>query len=556
MDALSELGAVIELTSDTWDDYGHRTTLAASLIQASGAQPLGRIKLLIRDEVATAAALNRLISEGWDGFFPLPNADYVSIPTGIAFYEELGARLGGEEVLAAAMLLRDGSLMTRLIVDEAAIAMTQLQPFGFSLLRERGAQRAFNEGWKLFNHQGFEAKDVTFRFQDRHGELQKLDLIFSPSLLPHDINVLVGPNGSGKSQLLRQLVDHWLQVGNLPEQVGFSSPSDFSQIVAVSYSPFEQMRVDTAGLQLVDHDIYRYFGLRGRPSGKRIEPTLSLDHAKRAAARGLIACAIDDQRFAAIEAWSHKLHTLHAVLSEAIEFDYAAIEVPATMASRTFQQTEFADDVMVRWETREDGDVKSHRGVRIDPNTLSDLNCGAITRHVDETAGVWLFKDGEPLLLSSGQQLFAYIVINLLGSIRRNSLVIIDEPELFLHPTLEIALVGMLKSILEAYFCKALIATHSLVVVREVPRECVHVLEVTKEGLFIKHPPFQTLGGDIQRISSYVFGDRSVTKPFERWIDENAEAVGGRQELLAQLAPQDLNEELILELRAVPTTSQ
>jgi hypothetical protein len=106
----------------------------------------------------------------------------------------------------------------------------------------------------------------------------------------------------------------------------------------------------------------------------------------------------------------------------------------------------------------------------------------------------------------------------------------------------------MLKSILKAYSSKALIATHSLVLTREVPRDCVYVFQPTDEGLLIKHPPFQTFGGDVQRISSYVFGDNSVSKPFEKWIDEQAENHGSREAVLAMLPPEDLNEELIIDL--------
>ncbi|MCV5791964.1 ATP-binding protein, partial [Escherichia coli] len=62
------------------------------------------------------------------------------------------------------------------------------------------------------------------------------------------------------------------------------------------------------------------------------------------------------------------------------------------------------------------------------------------------------------------------MVTNILGAIRRNSLILIDEPELFLHPTLEIAFIQMLKKILRNYASKALLATHSLVTVRELPR--------------------------------------------------------------------------------------
>jgi hypothetical protein len=306
-------------------------------------------------------------------------------------------------------------------------------------------------------------------------------------------------------------------------------------------------------LDWADVDVYRYFGLRGREvprAGAPSRVTLSLDHARNAAVASLVSCAEDDQRYSMISDWSRKVRTLHDVLRTGIDFDFAAVEVAPTMGGRTFQKTpDDLDDPIVELP-QEDEFGEPKRYVRIDTLTAANLNCEAVRRHAKAQSGVHFFKDGRRVRLSSGQRLFAYIVVNLLGSIRRRSLVLIDEPELFLHPTLEISLVSMLKSILRAFGSKALIATHSLVVVRETPRDCVHVFEPTSEGLVIKHPPFQTFGADMQRISSYVFGDKSVSKPFEQWIETAIGEFETREEFLARIPPDDLNEELILEIGA------
>ncbi|MDG1419077.1 MAG: AAA family ATPase [Maricaulis sp.] len=158
-------------------------------------------------------------------------------------------------------------------------------------------------------------------------------------------------------------------------------------------------------------------------------------------------------------------------------------------------------------------------------------------------------SDGAPLHLSSGQLLFSFVVINVVGSIRKNSLLLIDEPELFLHPTLEIQFVDMLKLILDRFNSKAVMATHSVVTVREVPQSCVHIFARSEDGLVVKQPPFQTFGGDMQRISSYVFGDHAVSKPFERWIEQRLDEKGA-DELLEALDGR-VNEELIVQIRAM-----
>jgi hypothetical protein len=66
----------------------------------------------------------------------------------------------------------------------------------------------------------------------------------------------------------------------------------------------------------------------------------------------------------------------------------------------------------------------------------------------------------------------------------------------------------------------------------------------------IKRPPFQTFGGDIQRISSYVFGDSQSSKPFERWIEEQMKKGYSGNRLIEALGDQ-INEELIIHIKAM-----
>jgi hypothetical protein len=108
----------------------------------------------------------------------------------------------------------------------------------------------------------------------------------------------------------------------------------------------------------------------------------------------------------------------------------------------------------------------------------------------------------------------------------------------------------MLKKILANFNSKALLATHSEITVREIPSTCVHVFEKTDEELVIKHPPFQTFGGDIQKISSYVFGDNQSSKPFEQWIEKQMKEMGSGQALIETLGDQ-VNEEMIVHIKAM-----
>lgn len=551
--APSSEGDIIELLANNWDDYGYKTSFPVTARVDNKIVELGLVRLLIEGNATSSTALDRLLKAGWDGTFPIPDPNYISVPSDITFYEQLDGLLGTEGALAVAIALRDASYLVRVVEDDGAIALSQTDGFKISLQRERGSTKAFIDGWRVFERQLIAVLDLGFRFNDIYGNVSTLSLKFSSvGPLPYDINVLIGPNGHGKSQTLHQVVQDWISPDDESE-TGFVEKPNLSQIVVISYSPFERFPVDLAGKRVQDTDAYRYFGFRGRsePTDSKKLGSIRISHEfpKKNAAKSLIDCLRDDKKYQSIRNWSKKLETVERVLRTAIDFDAAAVEIESSRRFTTFyHQLDDLDanklgfTVGTGEDRRRYVPISANRAVQLDDNKLSAA--------ILSDSGVTFFKEGEPIELSSGQRLFAYIVINVVGAIRRNSLILVDEPELFLHPTLEIQFIDMLKQILFRFNSKALLATHSVVTVREIPADCVHVFEKGDDTLILKKPPFQTFGGDIQRISSYVFGDISVSKPFETWIEKQLLEYDSADDLIAALGD-DVNEELIIQIRAM-----
>lgn len=544
-------GDVLELLENDWDDYGFKTSFATVCRVDEKDVELGVIRLLIDGAQTSSIYLNRLLKNGWDGEFPIPEANYISVPSEITFYEQLMGVLQDQKTIEAAKDLRDASYLTRVIGDGEAVAMLDSRGFKDSLQRERGSQKAFLDGWKVLERQATAVLDLGFRFNDTCGSISTLQLKFqADNPLPHEVNALIGPNGVGKSRVLHQIVEDWLAPSKA-DHLGFTEKPNLSQVVVVSYSPFEAFPVDLQGRKLQDQDAYRYYGFRGRMTSLEANSPgrIRLSHSvpKRNAASSLIECLSHDQRYGTITDWAQKLRTMESVLRSAFEFDFAAVNVETNRRSKSFYH-EIPYGVELSISTVEDGEPRLY--IPISFSRIGTLDDKKLRDRVLLSQGVTFFRDGEPLRLSSGQRLFAYVVINILGAIRRNSLILIDEPELFLHPTLEIQFVDMLKKILVKFNSKALMATHSEVTVREIPASCVHVFEKTDEGLVIKRPPFQTFGGDVQRISSYVFGDSQSSKPFEQWIRDQIEEIGTGTELIEALGDQ-INEELIVQIKAM-----
>ncbi|MBY3196098.1 AAA family ATPase [Rhizobium laguerreae] len=544
-------GDVLELLANNWDDYGNRTTFATTCRISGEIVDLGHLKLMIEGAPVSETHLDRLLKEGWDGVFPIPNANYLSLPGEIAFYEQLRDRLNLDAARDAAIALRDASYLIHLEQDPTARSLIDSEPFQKSLLRERSETKSYLDGWKLFSAETMSVLDLGFQFEDVFGDTSTLSLKFKQtSILPHNVNVLIGPNGVGKSQILHQMVRDWLDT--TPEKrtrkTGFVEKPNLSQMVVVSYSPFERFPVDLQAQDLQDKDVYRYFGFRGRSvsqtPGRLAGISLTHQAPKKNAAASLLDCMTDDIRYKGLRSWANKLATVERVLRTAFVFDYATVNVgdASGSAKRFYADTIVNDDLAF--------DVDDARYIPISSDRIDELNVDKVRNALNAADGVTFFRDGEIVQLSSGQKLFSFIVINILGAIRRDSLILIDEPELFLHPTLEIQFIDMLKTILDRFNSKALLATHSLVTVREVPTDCVHVLARTKDGLSIRTPPFQTFGGDMQRISSYVFGDSEASKPFERWIEDKLKELGSAEALIAALGD-DINEELAIQIQGM-----
>ncbi|NIG34266.1 AAA family ATPase [Pantoea sp. ICBG 828] len=557
---------VILLLFDRWDDYDYKTSFP-TYCQVDGKQiELPTLKILIKDQMTSFSYLDELVSKGWDGVFPIKDLSYISNPEDITFYELIDGHLGLNAAIEVAEILCDASYMVHILEDANSLELVSSNGFKKSLQRERGSIKAFLDGWRFLSRQGISIGNMIFRFRTSAGDIQPLSLNFATvTPLPHDINVLIGPNGIGKSQALIQIVDDWLKlVPGEKNEVGFKEEPNINQIIVVSYSPFELFQLDSeavdikSGNERKDHGVYRYFGLRtyetlkgAKGKGNRTI-RLSRQWPHLNAAYSLISCLEDDLKYGAITNWSNKVSTLYSVLKTAIDFDDIAIGVSGFEdVTQLFEEGVWApDSSYVIVDEKIDSNEQPDVYIPIRPYRMDEPDTKRLRQYLHARTGIVFLKGNSPIELSSGQRLFSYMVTNILGAMRRNSLILIDEPELFLHPTLEIAFIQMLKKILSNYGSKALLATHSLVTVRELPRHCVHVFERTNDGLFINHPPFETFGGDIQRISSYVFGDKSISKPFEAWLLEKLEEYGNAKKLIEALGD-NINEEMLIQIYAM-----
>jgi len=113
-------------------------------------------------------------------------------------------------------------------------------------------------------------------------------------------------------------------------------------------------------------------------------------------------------------------------------------------------------------------------------------------------------------LLSSGQSILVHLVSSLLAWIQPNSLVLFDEPETHLHPNAVASLFLTLSKILKMHNSYAIVATHSPVVIQEVPAKRVIVFQREENLTTANTLEMESFGESVTELTKQVFETNDV----------------------------------------------
>lgn len=126
------------------------------------------------------------------------------------------------------------------------------------------------------------------------------------------------------------------------------------------------------------------------------------------------------------------------------------------------------------------------------------------------------------LRLSSGHAAVLLSITLLVERVEEKSLVLVDEPEGHLHPPLLSAFVRALSQLLVDRNGVAIIATHSPVVLQEVPRSCVWKLGRAGYQARADRPERETFGENLSVLTREVFGLEVTQTGFHKMITDLA----------------------------------
>jgi len=307
----------------------------------------------------------------------------------------------------------------------------------------------------------------------------ELDFSVEPgSKPPTNIHVIIGRNGVGKSFLMNAMARALVRPeedenGEFQEpddflEQGFESP--FANVLSVTFSAFDDFPVMRRNLNALKGVQYTNVGLRKLESEtdedgntEWFTVTQNPDDLASDFIESAKLCAFGEKA----ERWRRALATLEA--------------------DPIFEEAEVAG--------------------------LSDQ----LDRNFGRAAGS-LFRR-----LSSGHKIVLLTITKLIEKVEERTLVLMDEPEAHLHPPLLSALVRALSDLLINRNGVAIIATHSPVVLQEVPKSCAWKMRRHRGGAVVERPERETFAEHVGVLTHEVFGLEVTRSGFHKMLAEAIE---------------------------------
>jgi predicted ATPase len=454
----------------------------------------------------------KIIERGLDGGRPnIPDEferlgpAFISLGQDHDYYEAL-TRAGsdiGREVLAA---LNDVVLLPDLEADFA-----NERAYTDSLLRFSGAVSARETARVLLSDAEVPPSEpVALRVRTSvGGEDFEIDFEWSPdAAVPGHVAAVIGYNGTGKTQLLANLAflvaDTGIDLSSTEHagrgRVVSNSLGTFASVVSVSFSAFDTFAIPSAQNPLLVQHLestgsafgYAYIGLRKQSTLAGQPRSFVLKDQDELARdfRDSLERALRKDRF--------------GLLRQALE---------ELMGEPSFVTT------------------------GLTPEVLASVQSAMV-----------VFDS-----LSTGHKLVLNVVVSLAALLQPRSLLLLDEPESHLHPPLVAAMLAAIRQILRHQGSLAIVATHSPVVVQEVPARHVRVLRRYGNSTVASGIDLETFGENVGFLTRTIFSLDSAATDYQNVLRTLAASLSPEEvESLFPLGPSQQARSILATYRATP----
>lgn len=135
--------------------------------------------------------------------------------------------------------------------------------------------------------------------------------------------------------------------------------------------------------------------------------------------------------------------------------------------------------------------------------------------------------------MSSGQLILICSMTEVIANIERESLLLFDEPELHLHPNAISNLLRTLNKMLEEFDSYAILATHSPLIIQEICKEQIQILNRIDDVLTVVHPDFECFGNNLTEITNSVFDVTSRESNYKSVLSKLSKTMSFEQVMAA-----------------------
>ncbi|MDD5384271.1 MAG: AAA family ATPase [Gallionella sp.] len=305
------------------------------------------------------------------------------------------------------------------------------------------------------------------------------------SMPPTNVHVLIGRNGVGKTHLLSLMTKALIAPSAAARQSGSfswdnpdglanhffntsksSNESNFANLVIVSYSAFDETKFPSEDTTPEGKLKYFYVGLhRASQSDKVVSSPMNLPALSKEFVRSLANCQIAARR----RRW---LAALDVLMNDPV-FKSASL------------------DQLISFDLKDEE---------------------------QKAEALKIFKN-----LSSGHKIVLLTLTRLVETVEEKTLVLVDEIEAHLHPPLLSAFIRALSNLLIDRNGVAIIATHSPVVLQEVPKTCVWILNRSLREAKAERPTIETFGENVGVLSREVFQLELSQSGYQQMLEEAAQ---------------------------------
>lgn len=465
------------LTIDHWNDYSYVTLFQLFCFDENGnGHDIGNVKIGFTGQTESISTFSTLSKE-----FSELDQRYFSVGQSVDFYRHIR----GLPDTTRKELLR--GLNDLVAYPEIISTIDDEKVLGTSLLRDISLATIRGQFARVLNGMA-ELTSFNFKFcrlQSDQFDAFALDFDVIPESMPGtNIHAIIGRNGVGKTTLLNSMIS--AVVSQDPSGVFLSkssfgeekiSPDYFSSVVSVSFSAFDPFTPPQEQPDPAKGACYFYIGLKDQGDPSRLR---SLEELQNECVRALLACFQTRER---LDRWRRVIDELGSDENFASMGLVRLHDVYMTMRSgRALAEQADSDTLRAAFQS------EAHRFLK---------------------------------KMSSGHAVVFLTMTRLVSTVEEKTLVLLDEPESHLHPPLLAAFVRALGGLLHDRNGVAIIATHSPVVLQEIPRSCAWKIYRTSRSTAAERPKIETFGENVGTLTSEVFRLEVALSGFHKLLAES-----------------------------------